>query len=129
MSVEIISRYMKFCKTIRIDIYVLVVCTFILFMASCEEKPLPTWDEEKMIHVFTDLRIIDSQVKKHDYYDRDSVAMLYKQKLLDIYDMTEEDLNYHVELVQSDPHLAKSLEEKVIDYLTELRREASKENN
>lgn len=118
------SKYQQI--KVLITTFVIILGIFSL-IPGCKEEPLPKWDEEKMIHIFADLRIIDSQVKKHDLIERDSVKLLYKQKLLDIYKISEEDLKYHIELVQSDPHLAKPLEEKVIDYLTALRKEASKE--
>ena len=100
--------------------YLFLVAFFVF--TSCEEiKPEVTWDEELTIDILSDLRIIDGQVKKHHVTDRDSVTKAYKNELLSIYKIEEEELINNLKIIQSDPALAKKLEILVMDNLDTLR--------
>ena len=105
----------------------LFVAVFFVF-ASCEEKkPEVTWDEELTIDILSDLRIIDSQVKKHHITDRDSISKAYKNELLTIYNMEEEELINNLKIIQADPALAKKMEILVMDNLDTLRTQINED--
>jgi hypothetical protein len=83
-------------------------------MLGCSsEVNKPYWEEEKLITVLTDLRIMDHFVKKHQLAQRDSVMTLYRDLLKNIHEVTEDDIEFHLRYVQSDPNIAKEKEEKV----------------
>ena len=87
---------------------------------SSEEYPL-SWEEEKMVAIITDLRVIDNQVKKHNIQDRDSVQSLYKDILYNAHEIDEDELTKNLVLVQRNPKLAKKIEDLVIKRMTTIK--------
>ena len=103
-------KFLKYCG---------VFC-LVLFILGCKKNKIePYWDEEKLVIVLADLRIIDGQIKKHIFSEKDSLKIYYKDLLYEIHNINEEDLLYHLEYVQSDPHTAKRIEDKIHDLLSD----------
>lgn len=98
----------------------IVLILILYFIVGCKEKKLePYWDEEKLVIILADLRIIDGQIKKHIFSEKDSLRVYYKELLYKIHDITEEDILYHLEYVQSDPFVAKEIEDKIHNLLND----------
>lgn len=96
-----------------------LMCILLIVLGCKENKIEPYWDEEKLVTVLADLRIIDGQIKKHIFSEKDSLKIYYKELLYEIHNISEDDLLYHLEYVQSDPFTAKTIEDKIHDLLSE----------
>lgn len=100
--------------------FLLSITIFSSCKESLEKYPL-SWEEEKMVAIIADLRVIDNQVKKHHIADRDSVQSLYKGILYKAHKINEAELINNLELIQNDPKLAKNLEDLVIKRMTSIK--------
>jgi predicted metalloprotease with PDZ domain len=96
-----------------------IFIAFVILIGCSSEVNKPYWEEGKMVTVLADLRLIDHYIKQHLLSQRDSVRTLYRDLLEEIHKVTEEDIEYHLNYVQSDPNIAKELEEKVQKLLHE----------
>jgi hypothetical protein len=101
-------------KMIKAGLFIL------LFVIGCKEAGLESqWEEDKLVNVLADLRLIDGQIKIHNFNDKDSLRVYYKELLYEIHKINEEEIVYHLEYVQSDPALAKRIEDKIQDLLND----------
>ena len=95
----------------------------LIFMMSCSDQQVQedlTWSKEKMIDVMLDIRVIEFQLEKHHVLDRDSVASTYRKLLLEIYDIDSATLASNLSVLQSNPKLAKEIEDKVLKKMADI---------
>ena len=114
----------------KYPILTILITTLGVFYACGNPEPVETmkWEENKMVDILFDLRIMDNQVKKHHVLDRDSVSLLYKNIILNAHNTNEEELIYHLKIMQNDEKLSKRLEDKVLKIMVARKKEFEKDD-
>ena len=115
-------KIINYCSFLLLTIILIVAC------AKKETERSMVWEEDKMVNILFDLRLMDNQIKKHHVLDRDSVSNTYIELIYTIHNITEEDLTYHLEIIQKDAKLAKSLEDKVLKKMVEQKKSFDKDD-
>jgi hypothetical protein len=112
---------MGFQKNINRFIIGLLIMGFTSCDKSSDDKSL-TISEEKMVDIMMDLRIMENQIKKHHVLDRDSVTAYYKDLFFQIHDIDSASLTANIKVLQSDPRLAKKIEDDVLKKISDIMK-------
>jgi hypothetical protein len=108
----------------NIKIIVLLLLIISAGIMGCDESPEEyplSWEEDKMVKIIADLRVIDNQIKKHHIEERDSVKNLYENILYKAHRIEKTELIKNLALMQKDPKLAKKIEDLAIKYTSGIK--------
>ena len=101
--------------------HLLLILTLILGI-GCQEEEIPyQLSDEQFIRVITDLHISESATQHLALHQRDSMAVIYLQQILDIHSVKNELFEAEYERLKNDPKKLVKIYEKVIERLTELK--------
>ncbi len=97
-------------------------------MISCKEEQLDLpvlQNEDKLINVMVDMYVAESTLNKQSIHIRDSLTNTYRDNIILIYDLSEEQFDTLFWLVQTDMERYKGLHKKVVERLNDLNSKSS----
>lgn len=103
--------------------------SFILFMllisfVRCEsESHLVYEDEERWIPVVADLYVAQVAVEASEKDLQDSLFMVYRDQIMDLHNVRQEELAIVLDAIAEDPQRAVSFYDKVIEYVNKIDQE------
>ena len=123
---------MKFQNQMEIFSYLLIRRNYIkLFLLICgisacqhEKAFYPILDDEdKLVNVFVDLYIAESTLNKQPVWVRDSLRTSFRNNIILIHDLSEDEFDTLFFLVQTDMESYKELNAKAVARIEELSKE------
>ena len=109
----------------------IVIIEVLLFigMLSCKPASVPPYqDEEKLIALLADLHMMEMALFQGQKHDQDSLALLYRTKLFDIHDVTEDSVQKILLYLDQNPEDYYRLSLQVAD-TTEAAKKAFVQEN
>ena len=79
-------------------------------------------DEEKLVNVIADMYIAESALNKQNISFRDSLRTSFRNNIIIIHDLSEDQFDTLFLIVQTDMSLYKDLHKKVVNRLDELSK-------
>ena len=97
-------------------------------LIGCEEKQLDLpvlEDEDKLVNVMVDMYIAESALNKQSVHIRDSLTNTYRDNIISIHNISEEEFDTLFWLIQTDMVRYKELHKKVVARLNDLNSKSS----
>ena len=96
-----------------------------LLFCSCKEdvKVVLPMDEEKVIALLGDMHFANAASKIHMREKRDSMKLIYEDQVFVINDISREDYENLIKILESDLNLYYDIEKKVHKYLKDLQND------
>ena len=115
----------SFLRILRSYTSTIIICCCLI---SCQEQQLDLpvlHDEDKLVNVIVDMYVAESALNKQSIHIRDSLTNAYRDNIILIHDVSEEQFDTLFWLVQTDMVRYKVLHKKVLDRLSDLNSKSS----
>ena len=105
------------------------IIVVILVTTACgPDKSVPSIEDEKLLPLFFDLQTAKVAIEKSLPEDRDSLSSVYRQQILDMHNVSEEQLDETVSYLYDHPSVMDSLYKEMTQMIDTVKSSLRYEN-